>query len=173
MPKLTHVAVEDKIVTVGDKFKVTENGYENGLGRVGNIVTIHCIREEDDGRFLIGLYSKVPISNWNNLENSVEEGQGYWVRSNDINSMLTQIGSCVVVIAKDFKFKKHNLKGMQAKLLCRTSFKTSCFIELEEDVGGGSADGTGKAGHCVVVPSEVLSNRPIIQKLKEVKSKEQ
>lgn len=32
------------------------------------------------------------------------------------------------------------------------------FVEFDEDVGGGSADGLGKTGFCVALPSELLEN---------------
>lgn len=60
-----------------------------------------------------------------------------------------------MVISKDMNFKGRNLKGMKCQFLIEVDSDTA-FVELEEDVGGCSADGFGKTGHCVVVNKGIL-----------------
>ena len=59
---------------------------------------------------------------------------------------------------KDFNFKKRNLKGMRCKVIHHNRSHGQSFVEFDEDVGGGSADGLGKTGFCVALPSELLEN---------------
>lgn len=61
-------------------------------------------------------------------------------------------------VSKKFVFKGKNLEGMRCKRLA-TLEGGEYFVELEEDVGGCSCDGLGKAGHCVVVSNKMLASQ--------------
>jgi hypothetical protein len=67
-------------------------------------------------------------------------------------------------ITKDVEFKKHPLKGMKCRIVTSLS-NGDHIVELEENVGGLSADGLGKQGHCVVISPSHLKT------VKEKKSK--
>jgi len=71
----------------------------------------------------------------------------------------------------DVQHKKHSLKGMKCTLLRDIGHGEYSFVELEEDVGGGSADGLGKSGHCVLVPAESLKEILVPKKPKPKKKK--
>lgn len=70
-------------------------------------------------------------------------------------------------ISQKFMFRDKNLEGMPCKKLSVLE-GGDYFVELEENVGGCSCDGLGKAGHCVIIPSNILSE---IEKSKRVKKK--
>lgn len=65
-----------------------------------------------------------------------------------------------VVIRRDFNFKNKNLKGMKGNLINKIPTRDGYFVELETDVGGGSADGLCGTGRCVVVPEHILDWQP-------------
>ena len=62
------------------------------------------------------------------------------------------------IVAADFNYKKRNLKGMRCVVIHHDSKNKQNFVEFDDDVGGGSADGLGRMGHCVVLPSALLEN---------------
>ena len=51
-----------------------------------------------------------------------------------------------------------DLKGRSCRMLAGFEDGT-VFVEFEEDVNGCSADGLGKAGHCVAVNTKVLTKK--------------
>jgi hypothetical protein len=83
--------------------------------------------------------------------------QGLWIDSGTLFSFF-ELFHCQKMITEDFNFKKRNLKGMKCRILCHDSKQDQCFVELDDNVGGGSADGLGKTGHCVVLSSSLLKN---------------
>lgn len=83
--------------------------------------------------------------------------QGLWQDSRFLLNFFEPVQQDKVVV-KDFNFKKRNLKGMRCKVLHHNRSHGQSFVEFDEDVGGGSADGLGKTGFCVALPSELLEN---------------
>jgi hypothetical protein len=49
---------------------------------------------------------------------------------------------------------------MLCKILHVDRITGNIFVELDEHIGAGHADGLGKKGHCVVVTKEVLKKIP-------------
>lgn len=64
-----------------------------------------------------------------------------------------------VVIKADLIFRKRNLKGRTAVVVLPTDPDGDTGIELPDDLGAGSLDGRGKAGHCLYVPVKALEER--------------
>ncbi len=57
-------------------------------------------------------------------------------------------------IKDDYSFRGRNLKGMQCNII--TKIDGNAFIEMSENIGGGSCDGIGKTGHCIIVPKNII-----------------
>ena len=63
------------------------------------------------------------------------------------------------LINQRYKFKGRNLEGEDCVVLRPCCNGKNCFVEFEHNIGGGGADGTGKFGHCIVVPTEILKRK--------------
>lgn len=103
---------------------------------------------------MIGIVSDQPVKGWGDLEGEVPPSCGYFAAADAIADLFFIVEEFFVVRG-DTKFKKKSLNGMRCKMVAPLSGNL-CFVELEENVGGGSADGLGKKGHCVLVPSNTL-----------------
>jgi hypothetical protein len=143
--------------------------------RVGDIITIkdganktiHCTpnlkciiycRNKND-KNLIGLQAMQEQSHWHDLDGHLDPGYGYWVNSDTFRRIVSQ-GPEKVKVVKSFKIGEIDLKGKTGKVVGFIEDKKypSTFVEFEENVGGCSADGLGKRGHCVAIPKSALSN---------------
>ena len=124
------IVVGDVYLSVGDKLRVNSRGCENGYGPTGNVVEVVLIQG-----LQIGLYSKRKIHGWHDLDGTVSDKQGWWASR---DALIDNFDVVVedYTIAEEVMFKKRNLRGMQAKLLCRTSLGDSCFVEVDQNVGG-------------------------------------
>ena len=58
-------------------------------------------------------------------------------------------------IQNDYEHRGRNLKGMPFKLLGTMARGDYAVVEFKEDIGGHSADGHGKSGQCLCVPTEI------------------
>ena len=121
-------------------------------GKEGIVVQIYTIKNKSTQ---IGLYSPdVRLPHWHNLDGEVGENKGYWVSAEELG-MCIQEGASNYEIAKPIEHRGVQLKGMPCKRLA-TLEDGSIFVEFEQDVNGCSADGLGKAGHCVAVNTSAL-----------------
>lgn len=150
-----HVTIGDMILRVGDRLKVNGRGEDNGLGRNGEIIKVISIK--NDGGILIGLYSDRRHNGWGDLDGAVPSRQGFWATRDCVMDNFSILANEYEICA-DHMHHKRNLKGLSCKIL-HTFGDGFSFVELEENVGGGSADGLGKAGHCVVVHKNVVAKK--------------
>jgi hypothetical protein len=149
-------------LTVGDKRRVNTEGKRRGLGSVGEVLTIEKIGGRDGSDTQIGLVANRRHEGWHNLDGNCPNGCGYWVSFSKA-VMGTDKTDEVVEITGDVTFKGRKLKGRRARKLTTLSHAPMVFVEFDENIGGSSADGMGKRGHCALVP---------LEKLKSVKDKE-
>jgi hypothetical protein len=91
------------------------------------------------------------------LDGTVSSSHGLWHDSRYLLSYFSLVHQEKVVVG-DFNFKSRNLKGMRCKVIHHDSRQEQSFVEFDDNVGGGNADGLGKTGCCVVLPSELLEN---------------
>lgn len=154
MPK--HVVIGDKRLCVGDKVRSKERAAENGICKGDYMLTVRCIK--NDGELFVGLYSERRLKGWGDLDGLVPFRQGFWATRDVILDNFELISNSYVISAEE-NFKGHNLKDMRCKLLHLNRSRNYAFVELEKNVGGGSADGNGRKGHCVVVSSKALAKR--------------
>lgn len=117
---------------------------------------------ESLGRVSIGLESDRRIESFHDLNGMTKEYYGYFFNFSDFLKGHFVVVPEEMLVAKSWIFKKKELKGHQCKFLGSVTDKFA-YVEFKDNVGGGSADGLGKAGHCVVIPKDVLA---------EVKDKE-
>lgn len=104
---------------------------------------------------LVGLQSPKPFEGWSSLEGIVPRGCGYWASHDTVVELFDKMSSDFV-IKGPAKFKKKSLDGMKCRPIASVG-PGLYFVELEENVGGGSADGLGKKGHCVLVSTDHLT----------------
>lgn len=142
-------------ICLNDKLRANKSAQAKGICKCDDIVEVRTLRVGE--RIHVGLYSHQQISGWGDLDGMVPSRQGLWQDSRFLLSFFELIHQDKVV-AEDFNFKKRNLKGMRCKVVHHNGSRGQSFVEFDEDVGGGSADGLGKTGFCVALPSELLKN---------------
>lgn len=158
---LKQLVIEDEKIVIGDKCVITSYGRDNGFGPANTPFSICAFKKVDE--LLIGIYSDVRIKGWSDLNGTVPSGHGLWVTPSNFKSNMKLI-STKYEICTELKFKNQNLKLMQCKILHRYK-DGSVFIETDENVGGGSCDGLGKTGHCIILPRNKLKKiKKVIQK---------
>jgi hypothetical protein len=147
------VTIGRRRVMVGDCLIANDNAEYHEICRSKTEVKIHCINRNGD-ETLLGLYSENPLSGWHDLEGQVPNRHGYWATRDCLidNFSLKRED---YTIKEDTVFKGVSLKGMSCRLL-HVNKRGLCFVELDKNVGGGSADGLGKKGHCVVMHKSAL-----------------
>lgn len=138
----------------GDEFAVNSRGAERGYGPVGTLFSIILVKTEGDKR-RYGVSSERRNTNFHDLGGQVKDGHGYWLTGSEILEGLTPRNQ-VFVIASDFEFRGSNLKGLRTRRIQNLSNSNHSLVEVEKDVGGGSGDGLGKKGRCIVVPNKIL-----------------
>ena len=155
------LVIGDKKIVIGDQCVITENGMKNGFGPINILLDIFTFKKTFD-EILIGIHSHIYIKEWADLNGAVTPGHGLWITpSNFLTNM--QFIPIKYEICNEFKFKNQNLELMQCKIL--HSYKDgNVFIEIDKNVGGGSCDGLGKTGHCIILPQN---------RLKKIKFKKQ
>jgi hypothetical protein len=150
-----HITIAGVRIHVNDKLVANKNAQENGICKCGDIVEVRSFLIGE--RTIIGLYSPHRIKGWSDLDGAVPPGRGLWQDSRFLLNVFDLMDQKRIV-ATDFNFKKRNLRGMKCRVVHCDYNRKQSFVEFEEDVGGGCADGLGKMGHCVVLPSELLEN---------------
>lgn len=116
----------------------------------------------------IGLHSPDQrIDGWGDLEGNVGSRRGWWVAASELESCIREAAH-EYEVNKDFEHRGVQLKGKKCKQLASMQDGT-IFVEFEEDVNGCSADGLGRAGHCVALDHKIL--KVCKQKKKEKHSK--
>ncbi len=149
------ITIKGTTVHIGNKLRANKNAEIRGICSSDEIVEIKAIKQED--HIYIGLYSEQKHRAWGGLDGCVDSYHGFWQAADGLFNFFDLIHSEKVVVG-DFDFKKRNLKGMRCKILYQNHREGQCFVELADDVGGGSADGLGKSGHCVILSSSLLEN---------------
>lgn len=157
---LKQLVIDNEKVVIGDKCVITAYGMNNGFGPANIPFTICAFKKSDET--LIGIHSDIYIRGWSNLSETVSPGHGLWITPSNFRSNM-RLMSIKYEICTEFKFKNQDLRLMQCKILHRYK-DGSVFIETDKNVGGGSCDGLGKTGHCIVLSQD---------KLKKIKNKTQ
>ncbi len=156
-PPVQMKAQEDK------PMKKRRTGYE-----VGSRVVVS--KNPQDHGFLAGLAATIIYSNFPSLSIEFDEqiagghsGPDQRGKENscwNIDASFVNPFNCNVIhtIKKDFEIGGKNMKGAEVTVLGTFADGKNSFsvVEFKENVGGHSADGLGKKGHCWSVPAGTL-----------------
>lgn len=98
----------------------------------------------------IGLYSlDHKVGGWNDLNGEVDDYRGWFIDASELEGIIER-SDARYEINKSIVYRGKELKGMPCKVVASIEGHL-VFVELDEHVDGCSADGLGKAGHCVAV----------------------
>jgi len=143
------VKMNGRIFKQGDMVTLNDKAASHINGPAGLRVQLYSI--DSDGN-QIGLYSPDKrIDSWGDLHGHVSSFRGWYVSVTEL-AMIIEQDDAPYEIAKAITYRGKELKGMTCRLVAALD-KHLMFVELEEHVDGCSADGLGKTGHCVAVPS--------------------
>lgn len=144
------VIINGRKLRRGDMIKLNENAPAICRAPKGQEVYIHIIKNN-----LVGLYSpEKRMSHWGDLDGEVGDGKGWWIERDNLARCIDS-GDVEHLISKEFTHRGTDLKDKPCKILAGLD-DGLVFVEFEEHVSGCSADGLGKAGHCVAVPRGIL-----------------
>ena len=145
------ITIAGRVYTIGDVLRSNARAAKLGLCPENVPVVVKAIT--DSG--LVGLHSRKAYADWGDLEGTVPPHTGYWAAPDAVVDMFDKVDNSFM-IRGSAKFKKKSLSGMKCRVIAPLDGNL-CFVELEENVGGGSADGLGKKGHCVLVSKDALA----------------
>lgn len=135
----------------GDTITLNERAPSVCHATSGATVQIRKIRFDTPA--LVGLYSKEGFNKWSDLDGDVKPGHGWWIPTDRLEVCIEDCSGYEVI--NDINHKGTDLKGKHCYIVGRLE-DGSVFVEFGEDVGGCSADGLGKAGHCIALSAKVL-----------------
>ena len=156
------IKINGALYKIGSKFVAKPICHERGICAPYEIVTLRTSKSTDM-KNLVGIYSDINHGDlWSSLDGLVNKGQGLWIEKKEFFFLFDPHETMVdgmVTVEKDFFFKNRNLKGMRGRIINSYPTRDGYFVELETDVGGGSADGMCGSGRCVVIPERILDCR--------------
>ena len=97
------------------------------------------------------------IDSWGDLDGEVSNRRGWWVDKKQLALCIMEMDDTEFEVRKDFVYRGTNLKGKPCRVIARFGDKKTVFAEFDEHVNGCSADGMGKAGHCVGLNVNILT----------------
>ena len=156
MPKL--IMLNHKVYELGDMVTLNEEGERRGIGPAGLMVQLYDWHPDEHK--VIGLYCEDSLSNWGTLDGEVSDQHGWWINIDELDICVVNPNKnrSVKIINKSLNIGGIELKGKECKLLCPIQNTDMVFVEFNEDVNGCSADGLGKRGYCLGVPTNVLKD---------------
>ena len=152
------LVIKGRLFNWGDKVMLNRIASDNGICPPGTIVELFMWHPEHEDT--VGVYSNSPISNWHDLDGEVPSRRGWWLTVGELAMYIDFISEKVQVVAKDFEFNGISLKDKECRVLASIERTGLVFVEFDEDIGGCSADGLGKRGHCAAIPQKFLKDMP-------------
>lgn len=151
---------EGIIIKTGMRVRLNAFAESEGIAPEGTTPVVYKIQRGHNGEHdvdQIALYNKdYKIDGWHDLDGQVDSRRGKWFNATELGQYI-DLPDEKMVIDKNMNFKGRNLKGMKCQFLIEVDPGT-VFVELEEDIGGCSADGFGKAGRCIAVNKKMLKS---------------
>ena len=154
---MSSIKLGDVIIYVGMHVKATAKAEKHGLAPEGLMPHIEKVVQQHPEPQVLLYTGGDAVRNfeWHDDSGRYEERSCFYVN-------LSQLANCFGIpendatVSGNVVHRGRNLKGMKGKVIAGNRYKRDMyyFIELEEDVGGCSAYGLGKAGHCVAVNSK-------------------
>lgn len=138
-------------ITVGEQYVLTFYGQEFGTPDE-TIAEVAAIENSDDPSEAEIILKKhgAPHQNW-------EEGHWLTLWVEDFLKMFSKQVKCVQVVNRNYMYRKQNLKGVRCRIIAKID-QHDVFVEMENNIGGGSCDGTGMSGHCIPIKKEFLTS---------------
>lgn len=150
-------------IKVGQLVSLSEAGEENELGDYGDLAEIVSIDMSKKETTSSSIYIKRrggPHPRWENAGGFTQPDCGLKMWVVEYVNMFILYKDAEpkgkMTVNKNLMFKRKNLKGKTCKILASLD-EHNVFVEMEEDIGGGSCDGLGKGGHCVPIEREFLT----------------
>jgi len=147
-----------RMITVGEDIYLSKAAQDRGIGPKGQLIQIYELHPESSDT--VGLFSETVIDGWSDLDGEVDNGHGWYVSIKDLNWIIESNEGRMKIVTRNFEFNGVRLKGNKCKFLSvlEGTKDNLAFVEFEEDIGGCSADGLGKRGHCVAVPRKIIKD---------------
>lgn len=154
---MSSIKLGDKIIYTGMQVKAMPEAEKRGLAPAGLMPHIEKIVQQHPEPQVL-LYTggaAVKDFEWHDDSGNYEQRSCFYVSLSHLETCFA-IPENDAVISGNVVHRDRSLKGMKGKIIAGNRYKKNMyyFVELEEDVGGCSADGLGKAGHCVAVDSK-------------------
>jgi len=143
---------------VGDKVTCYSNlSYEGITIPKGSYKIVRDLKSPGGKLSHFGIISNAPLMDWQDLSGYCDDGYGLWIDRGFMykNFDFYEFGKKMIIKDK-FVFKRRDLTGKKCHILGRLPRSKITFVEFDENVDGCSADGLGRAGHCVLVPHKLL-----------------
>lgn len=152
------ILIGTQLFEMGNIITFNAAGQEAGIAPRGSKAQLYMWYDED--QTVIGLCATNPsqISGWGDLDGEVGEYQGWWIGLVDLHNCIELKDTAKKYICKPIEFSGIDLKGKECVILTSIDKSGLVFVEFSENIGGCSADGLGKRGHCIAVPYGVLKN---------------
>lgn len=152
------IKLNGRTFNTGDGVTFNDNARGICHGPSGLKVTIRKIQDLGNTYKTIGLHSpNQRVEDWHDLDGEVGHCRGWWIRANDLEKCI-QESNDEYIIDKLIEHRGIQLKDKRCLVLGHLD-NGLVFVEFKENVNGCSADGLGKAGHCVAVKSDILTKK--------------
>ena len=157
---MSSIKINGKTFSKGDTITFNDDAQGICYGPRGLTVEIKYIQQASSNTrsSSVGLYSPHQrIDGWSDLDGDVGHHRGWWINS-DALAKCIQESDAKYTVSKAVEHHGVQLKDKSCLMLAHLD-DGLIFVEFEEDVNGCSADGLGKAGHCVALKSNVLTKK--------------
>jgi len=149
---LKYVVVDGKRIREGT-ILIAKEGAEQSFGcKTGTSLSVRSVGVV---RGIIGVESKRRIPDWGDLDGTVGNRKGLWILISEMVGKFS-ITEEKYRVDVDFEFAGRNLRGKECKIISNTHNPAIVAVEFSENVNGGSADGIGKKGHCLIMDLNLL-----------------
>ena len=152
-----------KDVTIGNGYFLDINkfGCDSGYGPIGSLCMIEDITRDKKGEITLELRSLKRNSAWPGSKGGIQREYGFTVPI-DVALSCFNLVTIKFVVSKHFIIGTEDLNGLTGKVICPVydyrNKKLDIMVEFDEQIQcGGCADGLGKHGHCLLIPSEVIN----------------
>lgn len=141
-------------LSFGDRLVSNANSGNNGICPPNTEVTVRNFRQMG-GYTAVGVESRTSHQGWTDLNGNCPPHKGLYLSEATLIDNF-ELANKRYVIAHGTTFKGADISNMKCRLINKSESLKCVFVELEHNVGGGSADGCGKMGHCIPLPIDAV-----------------
>lgn len=148
------IKIDGRFYEIGSFVRTTRANSALGNLPVGTKLQLYCLHDAESE--IVGLFSpNKSIPGWHDLDGKVALRHGWWARFDQLVKTIEPLDETYKVRI-DAQSRGISLKNKTCRVICQPE-ESIVFVEFDEHVNGCSADGLGKAGHCVALPPDALS----------------